>query len=76
MVRNFVSNCDLCGREIPFGRQMRRNVSPNGMEILMVALENSDTDLEFVENADGTLGFDSCPDCYTRVAFRHSSLVN
>jgi hypothetical protein len=55
---------------------MRRNVSPNGMEILMVALENSDTDLEFVENADGTLGFDSCPDCYTRVAFRHSSLVN
>ena len=76
MVKNFVPNCDFCGREIPLGFEMRRNVSPSGVEILMIALENSDPDLEFIQNADGTLSFDTCPDCYTRVAFQHSSLVN
>jgi len=76
MVRNFVSSCDLCGMEIPFGEQMRRDVSVDGVEILMIALEHLDSDLEFAQNEDGTVAIDTCRDCYTRMPLRHSSLVN
>jgi hypothetical protein len=42
----------------------------------MIALENSDPELEFIRNDDGTVDLDTCRDCYTRIAFRHSVLVN
>jgi hypothetical protein len=76
MVKNFVPSCDLCGEEIPFGNHMRRNVPADGVEVLMIALENSDPELEFIRNDDGTVDLDTCRDCYTRIAFRHSVLVN
>ena len=76
MVKNFVLNCDLCGEQIPFGRHMKRNVSPDGVEVLMIALENADPELEFVQNEDGTVDLDTCQDCYTRIAFRYSQSVN
>ena len=76
MVKNFVPNCDLCGQEIPFDRHMRRNVPVDGMEVLIVALENLDSDLEFVQNEDGTLALDTCHDCYTRMPFGFSESIN
>ena len=74
MVNNFVPSCDLCGETIPFGKHMRRNVALDGMEVLMAALEN--VDLEFVQNDDGTVVLDTCQDCYTRMPFGYSELVN
>jgi hypothetical protein len=76
MVKNFIPNCDLCGEEIPFGRQMRRNAPVDGMEVLMVALENLDSEFEFVQNEDGTVALDTCLDCYTRMPFGYSESVN
>lgn len=76
MVKNLVPSCDLCGEEIPYDKYMRRTVPSDGVEVLMVALENADPDLEFVQNEDGNIVLDTCRDCYTRMAFRHSSLVN
>ena len=76
MIKNFVPNCDLCGAEISFERYTQRNVPANGVELLMVALENSDPELRFTQNRDGTVDLDTCLDCYTRLAFRHSQAVN
>ena len=44
MVKNFIPSCDFCGHEIPFDRHTRRNVPANGVELLIVALENPDPD--------------------------------
>ena len=74
MVKNFVPNCDLCGEEISFEKYTRRNVPAGGIELLVVALENPE--VEFTQNADGTVGLDTCLDCYTRLSFRHSQAVN
>jgi len=76
MVKNFVPSCDLCGEEIPLGKHMRRNVAIDGVEVLIIALENSDPGLEFLQNEDGTVDLDTCQECYTRMAFRHSDLIN
>ncbi len=77
MVNNFVPSCDLCGEEIPFGKYMRRNVAVDGMEVLMVALENlEDPGLEFVQNDDGTVALDTCQDCFTRMPFDYSESIN
>ena len=76
MVKNFVPNCDLCGREITDGVYPKRTVPVDGTELLMVVLENSDPDLELVQNPDGTVEFDTCMDCYSRLAFNPSESVN
>ena len=76
MVKNLVPSCDLCGVEIPLGERMRRDVSLDSAEVLMIALENVDSDLEFMQNEDGTVAIDTCLECYTRMPLRHSSLVN
>ena len=76
MVKNIVPSCDLCGEVIPFDQYAKRRVHANGIELLMVALENSDPDLEFIENADGSVDLETCLSCYTRMAFRHSDAVN
>ncbi len=76
MVKNFIPNCDLCGREIPEGKYPQRRVPTNGIELLIVLLENSDPELELRENEDGTVDLDTCLDCYTRMAFSHSHAVN
>jgi len=76
MVKNFIPSCDLCGGEIPFGKHMRRNVPADGFDVLMIALENMDPDLEFTQNADGTVDLDTCHECYTRMAFSHSCLIH
>ena len=76
MVKNFIPNCDLCGREIPLEQHATRTVSANGVELLIVALENSDPDLELTQNPDGTVALDTCLDCYTRLAFKHPQSVN
>ena len=76
MVKNFIPNCDLCGREILEGKYPIRRVPVDGIELLMVLLENSDPDLELRENPDGTLDLDTCLDCYTRMAFSYSHAVN
>ena len=76
MVKNFIPNCDMCGQEIPFEKYSKRTVPANGVELLMIALENADPDLEFTQNADGTVDLDTCQDCYTRIAFRYSQSVN
>ena len=76
MVKNFIPSCDFCGHEIPFDRHSRRNVPANGVELLIVALENSDPDFHFTQKPDGTVDLDTCLDCYTRLAFSHSQSVN
>ena len=76
MGKNMIPRCDLCGEEIPFDQFAKRRVPSNSIELLMVALENSDPDLEFIENADGTVDLETCFDCYSRMAFRHSHAVN
>ena len=76
MVKNFIPNCDLCGREIPEGKYTKRRVPMDGIELLMVLLENPDPGLELRENDDGTLDLDTCLDCYTRMAFTYSHAVN
>jgi len=76
MVKSFIPNCDLCGQEIPLDRYRTRRVRSNGVELLMVALENTDPDLELIENPDGTVDLDTCFDCYSRMAFRYSRAVN
>lgn len=76
MVKNFIPSCDLCKEEIPFGKHMRRSVSPNGVEVLMVVLQDLDADLELLQDEDGSVVLDTCQDCYTRMAFHHSNLVN
>ena len=76
MVKNFIPTCDLCGREMSLEEKTRRNVRPDGVEILMVALENTDPELEFTQRPDGTIDLDTCPDCYARMAFRYSQAIN
>ncbi len=76
MVKNFIPNCDFCGDEIPLDQHTRRNVPSNGVELLMVALGNSDPALEFTQKPDGTVDLDTCLDCYVRLAFNHSHTVN
>lgn len=76
MVKNFIPSCDLCGEEISPGMHMKRNVSADGVEVLMIALEHLDSDLEFVQNEDGTVGLDTCRVCYSRMAFGYSRLVH
>ena len=76
MVKNFIPNCDMCGGEIAFGQNTKRRVAANGMELFMVALENSDPDLEFIQNPDGTVDLDTCLDCYSRMAFHYSEAVH
>lgn len=76
MVKNFVPNCDMCGREIAFEEHTRRRVAPDGVEFFMIALENLDPDLEFIQNSDGTVDLDTCRDCYARMAFQYSEAVN
>ena len=76
MVKNFIPNCDFCGHEIPLEKHTRRNVPAQGIELLIVALGNSDSDLEFTQKPDGTVDLDTCLDCYTRLAFKYSQSVN
>lgn len=76
MVKNFIPSCDLCGEEVPLDRCAKRRVRSNGIELLMVALENTDPDLQFTENDDGTVDLETCFDCYSRIAFEHSHAVN
>lgn len=76
MVKSFIPNCDLCGEEIPVDRHRTRRVPANGVELLIVALENDDPDLELVQNPDGSVDLDACFDCYSRVALSHSEAIN
>ena len=76
MVKNFIPSCDWCGTEIPFERRAIRRVPCDGVELLMVALYNSDPDFEFIRNPDGTVDLDACFDCYTRLALHPSQSVN
>ncbi len=76
MVKNFIPRCDFCGHEIPLERHTRRNVPANGIELLIVALENSDPEFEFTQKPDGTVDLDTCLDCYSRLAFTHTLAVN
>ncbi len=76
MVKNFIPNCDLCGKEIPEGQYTQRSIRGGGVEFLMVLLENPDPDLLFSEKDDGTVDLDTCRECYFRMAFSHSNAVN
>lgn len=76
MVKNFIPTCDLCGGEIPLDRHAVRRVPANSLDLLVVALESADPDLEFIENADGTVDLETCYDCFSRLAFRHSRAIN
>ena len=76
MVKNFVPNCDFCGREITEGVYPKRNVPADGAELLMFVLENSDPNLEFIQNPDGTVALDTCMECYGRLALNPSGSVN
>jgi hypothetical protein len=76
MIRNLVRTCDLCHREIPTGKYLQRNMEPGGMDLLLVLVENLDTDLELTENPDGTIGLDTCVNCYSRMGFTHSHALN
>ncbi len=76
MVKNFISSCDFCGLEIPLEIHTQRNVPANGVELLIVALENADPEFRFTQNTDGTVDLDTCLDCYTRLAFTHTQAIN
>ena len=76
MLKNFIPACDFCGGEIPLDQCARRRVPARGVELLLVALENSDPDLELIENPDGTVDLETCYDCYSRLALEHSSAIN
>jgi hypothetical protein len=76
MIKNLVRTCDLCHREIPAGKYVQRNTEPGGMDLLLVLVENIDKDLELTENPDGTIGLDTCVNCYSRMGFNHSHTLN
>ena len=76
MVRNFIPNCDLCGCEIPLEKHAKRNVPADGLEMMIVVLENFGSDLEVEQRPDGTVDLDTCRDCYARIAFSYSKAVN
>jgi hypothetical protein len=75
MIRNLVRTCDLCHRDIPAGQYRQRNVDAMGLDFLVVLLENQEG-FEMTENPDGTVGLDTCVNCYMRIGFNHSYSLN
>lgn len=75
MIRNLTRRCDLCHRAIPPGKYHQRNADPQGLDFLLVLLENQDG-FDLSENPDGTVAIDTCRDCYIRMAFSHSNSLN
>jgi hypothetical protein len=77
MVKNFIRTCDLCHREVPVEKYRQRKAGEDGLDLLVVLLENQDEmDFQLSENPDGTVAFDTCIDCYTRMTFNHSHALN
>jgi hypothetical protein len=66
----------MCHGEIPIGEYRQRNADKLGPEVMMVLAENEGRDLELIELPDGKISIDTCFDCYTRMAFTHSQLLN
>ena len=47
------------------------------MDVLLVLLENQgNLDFELSETPDGSIAFDTCLNCYTRMPFNHSYALN
>ena len=76
MIRNLIRTCDMCHRTIPIGEYRQRNSDKSGPDVMMALAENVDHDLQLIEMPDGTISLDTCVDCYTRIGFVHSSLLN
>ena len=66
----------MCHVEIPFGEYRQRNADKLGPEIMMVLAENEGRELKLIELPDGSISMDTCLNCYTRMGFTHSQLLN
>jgi len=75
MIKQLVRTCDLCHKEIQAGQYRQRNVDSLGMDFLLFLMENQDG-FEMTQNPDGTLGLDTCLNCYMRMGFTHSHALN
>jgi hypothetical protein len=76
MIDNLIRTCDMCHRQIPNGQYFARNLDRNDPDVIMVLVENQDRDLKLIELPDGTVSLDTCRDCYIRMPFTHSNLLN
>jgi len=76
MIRNLVRTCDLCHGEILSGKYRQRNADKLSPEITMILAANEGRDLQLIELPDGSVSLDTCLECYTRMAFTHSQLLN
>ena len=77
MVRNFIRTCDLCHKEVPIEEYHQRSAGADGVDLLLILLENQeDFDFELSEGPDGSIAFDTCLKCYTRMTFNHSHELN
>ncbi len=66
----------MCHQTIPFGKYRQRNADKFGPDVMMVLAENADRDLKLTELPDGSIALDTCVDCYVRMGFTHSQLLN
>jgi hypothetical protein len=76
MIRNLIRTCDLCHGEIRSGKYRQRNADKLSPEITMILAENEGRDLQLIELPDGSVSLDTCLECYTRMGFTHSQLLN
>jgi len=76
MIQNLIRTCDMCHGKIPAGEYRQRNADKFGPEIMMVLAENEGRELKLIELPDGSISLDTCLDCYTRMGFTHSQLLN
>ena len=76
MIRDLIRTCDMCHREIPSGEYVQRNADRDGLDVLMVLMENEDRDIQLIELPDGSISLDTCFNCYSRMPFNHSSALN
>jgi len=76
MIRNLIRTCDLCHGEIRSGKYRQRNADKLSPEITMILAANEGRDLQLIELPDGSVSLDTCLECYTRMGFTHSHLLN
>jgi hypothetical protein len=66
----------MCHRTIPCGEYRQRNAAKFGPDVMMVLAENVGRELQLIELPDGSIALDTCVDCYTRMGFTYSRLLN
>ena len=55
---------------------MQRYSDRNAPDVAMILAENQDRELKLIELPDGSISMDTCLNCYTRMPFNSSSVLN